>query len=188
MTTKRPTKSPLEIDVLIQAVAWRRALPGAARLAAAAARAAFSAAPPARMPKAGAEAAVVLADDKAVRKLNRDWRHRDKPTNVLAFAAGEGPRAGPAPLALGDVVVAIETARTEAESEGKTLADHVRHLVVHGMLHLLGRDHRAAPEARRMERLETEILAGLGVADPYAPRAAGPVRSKTPARRRKPAR
>ena len=188
MTTKRPTKPPLEIGVLIQAAAWRRAVPDAARLATRAARAAFAAAVPARIPPAGAEAAVVLADDQAVRALNRRWRRQDKPTNVLAFVAADQPGpalASGAPLALGDVVVALETARGEAKSEGKRLADHLSHLIVHGMLHLLGRDHRTAAQAERMERLETRILAGLGVADPYAPRTAP--RTK-PARRRKPAR
>ncbi len=177
----------MAVGVVIQAAAWRRALPGVARLAAKAAQAAFAAQPFARVPAAGAEAAVVLADDKAVRELNRDWRRKDKPTNVLAFAAAEGPQVASAPgmpLALGDVVVALETARTEAKSEGKTLADHVSHLVVHGMLHLLGRDHRTAAQAGRMEKLETKILAGLGVADPYAPRTDARARRARPARRK----
>lgn len=165
----------LEVGVLIRAPAWRRALPHARRLAETAARAAFAAAAGAKRATQGtaAEAAVVLADDRTVRTLNRDWRGQDKPTNVLAFAAREGVVAKPAPgapLALGDVVVALQTARAEAKAEGKRLADHFRHLVVHGMLHLLGRDHRTDAEARRMERLETNVLAGLGVADPYAAR------------------
>ena len=185
----------LEVDVLIRAPAWRRALPHARRLAETAAGAAFAAAAGAKRARQGmaVEAAVVLADDRTVRTLNRDWRGQDKPTNVLAFAAGEGVVVRPVPgepLALGDVVVALQTARAEAKAEGKRLADHFRHLVVHGMLHLLGRDHRTDAEARRMERLETTVLAGLGIADPYADRAGAP-RPK-PARpkqsRKKPAR
>lgn len=196
MTTKRPPRPlapasmlpapTLKVDVLIRAPAWRRALPHARRLAETAAGAAFAAAAGAKRARQGmaAEAAVVLADDRTVRTLNRDWRGQDKPTNVLAFAAGEGVVVRPVPgepLALGDVVVALQTARAEAKAEGKRLADHFRHLVVHGMLHLLGRDHRTDAEARRMERLETTVLAGLGIADPYAPR---PKQSrKKPARR-----
>lgn len=161
----------------IKAKAWRRALPGASRLAERAALAAFAAARPKRLSRAGAEAAVVLADDARVRALNRDYRGRDKPTNVLAFAAreGKGPRPREdAPLALGDVVVALETARAEARAQRKPLADHLRHLVVHGMLHLLGLDHRGAREARRMERLEAKVLGLLAVPDPYAPPPARP--------------
>lgn len=156
----------------VKAAAWSRALPGAALLAERAALTAFAAARPKRLSRAGAEAAVMLADDAEVRALNRAWRGRDKPTNVLAFAALDGresPRAPAQPVALGDVVVALETARAEAAAEGKPLADHLRHLVVHGMLHLLGHDHLGAREARRMERLETKVLGLLDVPDPYAP-------------------
>ena len=168
-------KSALEVGVRVEAAAWSRALPGASRLAARAAQAAFAAARPRRLIEAGAEAAVVLADDARMRALNRDYRGQDKPTNVLAFAAGDGramPRATGQPMVLGDVVVALETARAEARAEGKPLADHLRHLVVHGMLHLLGHDHRRAPAARRMERLERKVLATFDVPDPYAPRPA----------------
>ena len=111
------------------------------------------------------ELCLVLADDALQRKLNHDFRGRDKPTNVLSF---EG-----APVSLGDVVLALETIAGEAETQGKSLADHVAHLVVHGVLHLMGVDHQTGGQARRMERLETEILAGLGIADPYRPTASG---------------
>jgi probable rRNA maturation factor len=100
-----------------------------------------------------------LADDALQRRLNRDFRGRDKSANVLSF---EG-----APASLGDVVLALETVASEAESQGKSLADHVAHLVVHGVLHLMGYEHRTSAQARRMERLEIAILAGLGIADPY---------------------
>ncbi|MEZ5668424.1 MAG: rRNA maturation RNase YbeY [Alphaproteobacteria bacterium] len=119
-----------------------------------------------------AELTVVFDDDAAVRSLNARWRGKDRPTNVLSFpAATPAELAAPAaamPLLLGDVVLAYETCRAEAEADGKRLADHVAHLVVHGVLHLLGHDHREEAEAERMEALETAILAGLGVADPYA--------------------
>jgi probable rRNA maturation factor len=83
-----------------------------------------------------------------------------------------------APAGLGDVVLALETVQAEAEAQGKSLADHVAHLVVHGVLHLMGHDHVGAAEARRMERLESEILAGLGIGDPYRPPAPGRPRDK----------
>jgi probable rRNA maturation factor len=115
---------------------------------------------------------VLLADDAAVRDLNRAWRGRDKPTNVLSFPAFEPgtpvPADGP-PVPLGDIAVALETVLREAEAEGKTPADHLAHLVVHGTLHLMGRDHEAGEaEAAAMEALEVAALATMGVADPYA--------------------
>ena len=115
----------------------------------------------------------MLTDDAAVRALNAQWRGKDRPTNVLSFPAATPDeiaraRAGGPPLLLGDVVLALETCRREAAEQGKPLADHVAHLVVHGVLHLLGHDHEDDAEADRMERLETAILAELGIADPYA--------------------
>ncbi len=176
-------KHALDVGIRVVAPAWTRALPRARLLAKRAAQAAFIAAPPRRLPPAGAEAAVVLASDAQMRALNRDYRGRDRSTNVLAFAARDGreaPRAAAQPMTLGDVVVALETARAEARAEGKPLANHLRHLVVHGMLHLLGHDHQRAPAARRMERLEVRALATLDVPDPYAiaPARVRPVHSR----------
>ena len=113
-----------------------------------------------------AEVVVAFADDARVRDLNRDFRGKDSATNVLSFPAPEG-LPGPGPRALGDVILARETVAAEAAAEGKTLENHVRHLVVHGFLHLLGYDHETDAEAERMEHLETEVLASLGVPDPY---------------------
>lgn len=113
-----------------------------------------------------AELSLLLTDDAHVRVLNRDWRGQDKPTNVLSFpSADEDDEPGPL---LGDVVVAQETTAREAEAEGKSFEDHLSHLLVHGLLHLFGFDHENDDEAEEMEALETEILAGLGIADPYA--------------------
>ncbi|MGE5477893.1 MAG: rRNA maturation RNase YbeY [Bacteroidales bacterium] len=118
------------------------------------------------------EISVVLADDATVQGLNRDWRGKDKPTNVLSFAAlddEDAPLAEGAPLLLGDVILAFETCQDEAAGLGKPLSEHLCHLVVHGVLHLLGYDHEDdETEAEEMERLETAILAGFGIADPYA--------------------
>jgi probable rRNA maturation factor len=115
------------------------------------------------------EVAIRLADDAVQQRLNRDWRGVDAPTNVLAFPAWEpGAEIPPgAPLLLGDVVLALETIAREAVEQGKPLADHLSHLVVHGVLHLLGYDHATEAEAIAMEALETSILARLGVPDPY---------------------
>jgi probable rRNA maturation factor len=112
------------------------------------------------------EVSLLLADDARVRVLNRDFRGKDKPTNVLSFPAPDGP-APPGPQPLGDIVLAYETVVREANDEGKTLADHATHLVVHGTLHLLGHDHEEERAAERMEALERQALAHLGIADPY---------------------
>ena len=109
--------------------------------------------------------AVLLTDDETVRDLNARFRGKDAPTNVLSFPAAPMPGIEPPPL--GDVVLSFETCAAEAEAQAKTLADHLSHLVVHGVLHLLGRDHEDDAEAEAMEAEERAILAGLGVADPY---------------------
>jgi probable rRNA maturation factor len=93
--------------------------------------------------------------------LNLKWRGKDAPTNVLSFPSGEEQGH------LGDVVLAYETVEGEAEQQNIAIADHAAHLVVHGMLHLLGYDHEQEDDAVKMETLETEILATLGIADPY---------------------
>jgi probable rRNA maturation factor len=123
------------------------------------------------------EVSVLLADDARLHELNRGWRGKDRPTNVLSFPAGDPVGAtaavpGGPPRLLGDIAVALETARAEALAEGKPLDHHLSHLLVHGTLHLLGYDHEGDEgEAVTMERRETELLAGLGVADPYRPEA-----------------
>lgn len=110
---------------------------------------------------------VLLTDDATVRALNRDWRGKDSATNVLSFPA-DMPSIPGEPDFLGDIALARETMEREATLDGKPLSDHLRHLVVHGVLHLLGYDHIETAEAEDMENTETRILAGLGVPDPYA--------------------
>lgn len=121
------------------------------------------------------EVGVLLADDARLRALNRDWRAVDRPTNVLSFPADDPPGFRPAeggpPRVLGDIAVALETTRSEAAAESKALAHHLSHLLVHGTLHLLGYDHEEEEAAEAMESRETELLAGLGIADPYRPEA-----------------
>jgi len=158
------TASPsIAVDIAVEADAWGdegRWRPLAERVAAAVAARSELIVP------AAAELSLVLTDDARIRELNRDWRGFDKPTNVLSFPAADADDEDPGPL-LGDVVVAFETTGHEAEAEGKTLEDHVAHLLVHGLLHLFGFDHETDEEADEMEALEVEILARLGIADPY---------------------
>ena len=115
---------------------------------------------------AGLEVSLALADDGAVQALNRDYRRKDKPTNVLAFPAQQEPIPG-APRLLGDVIVALETLETEALAQGKSVGDHLQHLIVHGLLHLAHFDHDTDETAAKMEQTEIEILQQLGVGDPY---------------------
>lgn len=118
-----------------------------------------------------AELAVMLTDDEGIRTLNKDFRGIDKPTNVLSFPAPEiGGPADRSPRPLGDIAIAYETVRREADDERKPFADHLSHLAVHGFLHLIGYDHETDDDADEMEGLETEILAQLGIPDPYAER------------------
>lgn len=113
-----------------------------------------------------AEIAILLTDDSAIRKINRQWRDQDKPTNVLSFPANE---AGQEAAHLGDIVIAYETLAREAAAENKPFAHHLAHLTIHGYLHLLGYDHMSDADAAQMEKLETALLEKLGIPDPYAP-------------------
>jgi probable rRNA maturation factor len=153
------------IEVQIEDAGWRVLLPQAATLAEAAAAAGLAAL---TNPPPG-DVAILLTSDQEVRALNARFRDKDQPTNVLSFPAGAGPHGH-----LGDIALALGVCATEAKAQNKPLADHLRHLVAHGVLHLVGYDHQDEAEAETMEALEREILAGLGVADPYADRAAVP--------------
>lgn len=167
----RPAQT-LTIDVSVSAE-WKRALRTPAAICRRAARAAFDAAPKARRPKAKtAELAVVLTSDAAIKGLNATYRGKNKPTDVLSFPAWMGPEsAGQEPAILGDVVIAKRTSARDAKAEHKALDEHLAHLVVHGVLHLLGYDHEQDDDARAMERLEIAVLKTLGIANPYLARA-----------------
>jgi probable rRNA maturation factor len=120
-----------------------------------------------------AELAVMLTDDSGIRTLNKNWRGQDKPTNVLSFPALQptGKHApDDAPRMLGDIAIAYETTRREADDEQKPFDHHLSHLAVHGFLHLVGYDHEKDGDAEAMEALEREILEVLGIPDPYADR------------------
>lgn len=155
---RAPGRTGCKLDVLIEAPPWnehrgvrpllRRAIEAAA----------------AEVSTSGAELAIVLTDDSAIRVLNRKWRGIDAPTNVLSFPA-ELPDGAP-PL-LGDIVLAYQTVAREARRDAKPFAHHVAHLAVHGFLHLCGYDHERDSDAETMEEMERTILRRLDVPDPY---------------------
>ena len=153
------------IEVEVEDVEWTEVLPDVVPLARAAARAALTDAGASRDRE---HLVVLLTDDETVHALNARFRGRDKPTNVLSFPAAT--TAGPH---LGDIALARAVCAGEARQQGKRLADHLQHLVVHGVLHLLGYDHQIDAEAEEMEALERRILAGLGAPDPYIGESAG---------------
>ena len=146
------------IDVEIEDEAWTAALPQAQAVALEAAEAALNS-----EGAVGEGVALLLTDDESVRDLNARFRQQDKPTNVLSFPAPPNPERH-----LGDIALAYGVCAREADEQGKVFAHHLQHLVVHGVLHLLGYDHMGDDEAEAMEGLERAVLAGLGVPDPYA--------------------
>jgi probable rRNA maturation factor len=165
----------LAVEILIESEAWRM-LPEAEDIVR---RAIAATCPHPTLPREGgrvgwrghrnAVLSVLLCDDATIGRLNGQWRGQRKPTNVLSFPAP--PLQGVVrdeKIPLGDIAIAYETLAREAEENGKTVSEHLSHLVVHGFLHLLGYDHHMDDEAERMERLERDILARIGVADPYA--------------------
>ena len=154
------------IDILIQSPLWERAPEAERWIHTAIASVA------ARLSTSDGEVAIVLTDDSAIRALNRDWRGIDKPTNVLSFPAPQLAGSG-GPHILGDIVIAYETLDRECTVDGKTFCHHLTHLAIHGFLHLLGYDHETEADAETMESLETEILAGLNIPDPYLERDSG---------------
>lgn len=152
----------LDLDVLIEAEAWRT-VPQVVELCR---RAALAALAVAADPPPYAAACLLLGDDEAIRALNRRFRQRDSATNVLSFPAAAAASETPRPL--GDIIIAHGVTASEAAAEGKTIAQHLCHLVVHGMLHLMGYDHQTDGDAELMETLERDALGLLGVADPYS--------------------
>ncbi len=153
----------IDIGIVVEAGGW----PDEALLAALAGRAVEAALD--ELGIGGAcELSLLFTDDAHIRRLNATWRGKDKATNVLSFPAATPGLGHELPAMLGDVVLAFETVRREAEAEGKPFENHVAHLLVHGLLHLLGYDHEVPAEADRMEDVERRVLARLAISDPYS--------------------
>lgn len=159
-------KTPaVSIDIAVEAGDWP-ARPALRRLTKAAVAAAMEelAAPGAGRP----ELSILFTDDASIRRLNAEWRGKDKPTNVLSFPAFPVEPGNPLPPLLGDVALAYETVAREAALEGKPFEHHLTHLIVHGVMHLAGHDHEEDGEAEAMEAAERRALARLAIPDPYA--------------------
>ena len=154
------------VEVSVHCEAWLAACPEAEALAATAARAALVRTAE-KLAGAPLMLGLILTDDAEQRGLNRIYRGRDAATNVLSFALADTAAPAGEPVLLGDVVLAFATIEREATEQKKKLGDHLQHLVVHGVLHLLGFDHENAADAAAMEACEVEILERLGVPDPY---------------------
>jgi probable rRNA maturation factor len=156
----------LSINITLATKKWGRAFPRMrAKIEQAAALAVMRAKKPAALARRDCDLSILLTTDAKIRRLNRDFRGKDKPTNVLSFPQLPPPPKGPVPL--GDVVLAAETIRRESRMQGKNIESHTIHLVVHGVLHLFGYDHMKAKDAKTMENLECDILAILGYDNPY---------------------
>ena len=154
----------MKIEVIVRSARWRKR-PTAQTTVKKAILTAAKAVSTAR-----SELAILISDDSAIRALNRDWRGKNAPTNVLSFPAAVPVKARTPSLYIGDVIIAYETTAREAIAEGKPFDHHLAHLAVHGFLHLLGYDHENDRGAQKMERLERKILKRLAVPDPYASR------------------
>lgn len=149
----------MTIDISIEDDGWQ-ALPGLEELSQRVAAVALNG--------NAREVCLLFTSDAAVQDMNRNWRGKDQPTNVLSFPfQATGPVPEDAEMPLGDIALAFETVAGEAHSQHKTLADHTSHLIAHGILHLLGYDHQTEAEAEAMEQRERDILSGLGIKDPY---------------------
>ncbi|RWN35502.1 MAG: rRNA maturation RNase YbeY [Mesorhizobium sp.] len=154
---------PVDIDISVEAGNWPDEA-SLTRLVDRAVKTAF-----AETGVAGrSELSLVFTDDAHIRTLNAGWRGKDKPTNVLSFPAFPFVQGGPLPPMLGDIVLAAETVAREAALEDKPVENHITHLVIHGLLHLLGYDHETDTEAEAMEAVERAALARLAIPDPYA--------------------
>lgn len=167
---RRAARETLKIDVRVDSKHWNDARRANTLMRRAVAKAA------ATVSTTGAELAIVLTDDSAIRLLNREWRGIDAATNVLSFpieGAGDGANGGVAmgvierPRLIGDIVLAYETIDREAREQSKPFAHHAAHLAVHGFLHLIGYDHERDEDAEEMENAERKILRQLSIPDPY---------------------
>jgi probable rRNA maturation factor len=168
----------IEIDISIPDPSWETACPDCESLVETAVHATLSQSPEAKkMLIAGIEPeiSIVLANDDLVHTLNREYRNKDKPTNVLSFAMLDGENGWeapkqPGPCPLGDLILAYETVDRESRDENKPFPHHLTHLIIHGTLHLLGYDHMNDMDSEEMESLEIQLLKGLNIENPYKDR------------------
>lgn len=181
-----PESEPGLIDLVIEAEEWDEALPDLAAVAEAVARAGLAAT---GLDPAGYEICLLACDDARIQALNARHRDQDKPTNVLSWPGfslapatpGAAPPAPPPgapnrPVALGDVAIALQTVQREAQDAAIPLKSHAAHLILHGVLHLLGYDHLTEADAELMEGIESRVLPSLGYSDPYSRDVASPHR------------
>lgn len=159
-----PEIGSLDIDLLIEAGDW----PAEERLNRIARDAVASVLAELALGEAETELSLLFTDDAHIRTLNAGWRDKDKPTNVLSFPAFPPRRGARLPPMLGDIILASETISREAALEDRPFEHHLTHLIVHGLLHLLGYDHETEAEAEEMEAVERRALARLAIPDPYA--------------------
>jgi probable rRNA maturation factor len=162
--------SKIEVDVSVSEPQWNESFLDVEAIARRAATLTVQHATlPRRIESRDMEAAIVLANDDLIQILNREYREMDKPTNVLSFATLDSndpvPDEGPFPL--GDIILSYQTIDREATEQGKFFKDHFTHMIVHGMLHLLGYDHQDEDEANIMETLEIRILQKMNIQNPY---------------------
>ena len=165
----RAASPKVAVSVIVEHDAWRDVIAEPLPLLRRAAAAAVAEERRARRSRSTRtpQVAVALIDDRAMQKLNKTYRGKDKPTNVLSFPS-DAPQVAGAPALLGDIAIAYETLAREAAAEKKPFLHHLAHLAAHGYLHLLGYDHQTDSEAEAMEALERETLAAMRIPDPYA--------------------
>lgn len=149
--------TPVTADIVVESELWAAEPRAEATVAAAISAAAAHS-------TRGGEVSILLADDSAVRDINRQFRGLDKPTNVLSFPAADTPATQGH---IGDIVIAYETLRKECEAEDRQFVHHLAHLTVHGFLHLIGYDHETDAEADEMEALESRIMISMNMPDPW---------------------
>jgi probable rRNA maturation factor len=163
-------KNNIEIDVTIAEPDWKMSFLDVEKVATNAMSMTLKMAQlPSKIKFKDIEASIVLANDDLIQVLNREYRDKDAPTNVLTFASldSEDPIPESVPYPLGDVILSFQTIDREAREHGKFFKDHFTHMVVHGTLHLLGYDHQTEDEANNMESLEIRILEKMNIQNPY---------------------
>jgi len=154
----------LSVDIDVKEPLWEKELPTVQRDITTVSQIVYNACD---LPTRSAEISIVLADDIFIQDLNQRYRGKDKPTNVLSFPATDDPQEATEHMILGDVIISYQTLQRESEEQSKTMEAHMVHMLVHGILHLIGYDHQDSQEAEKMEALEVGLLKEMGYANPY---------------------